>query len=307
MSSPQFMHIEAYPVVARPPKTRRTRDKCWGLKNILGEGLRIPGYHPHVEVPRLPEIKMLDSPVENPMSFEQWIIETMQTCREANDARLRNTALSIGTVIVSLPSDRDPKEVYDLQELSEQFFKRFLSHHDITLNYSIVHLDESHPHVHLWATPSKQQIDNKRWKLSSAFCLPGKDLRILQDLFWREVGEPLGLSRRAETPRGRRFDRHIIKMLAENPTVVRYSPQYEVGFLNALDALARAAALPPDLLFDVVRDELDEESVERLKARLAVPTVDDIADSPTHFTMRETEVEPKPRRKSYGWPDVDFT
>jgi hypothetical protein len=71
--------------------------------------------------------------------------------------------------------------------------------------------------------------------------------------------------------------------------LLRYSPQYEAGYLNALDRIARFVSLPPDLLFDVVRDELDEQSVELLKERLEIKSV-----SESHYQLRETEIEAKP-------------
>lgn len=281
------MHIQAYNLHGRPPVKGRPKEKCWGVEHIIGEGLRLPGFCSHVERPLPPEVIAIDSPVDDPMGYADWIASTMAECREQNGATLRRTALALGTIIVSLPSDESINKVYDLRELAVNFFKRFLALHQIKADYSVVHLDESNPHVHIWATPSKKQYENNRWSLGGAFNLPGMGLTQLQDLYWHEVGIPLGLDRKNEIPRGRRFSRNTLKAFQTNPMAMRYSPLYEAGFLNALDRVARYAPLPHELLFEVIRDELDEESVERLKTRLGQSEI-----AAEHYTLRDTQIEP---------------
>lgn len=302
MSDAQFMHVAAYPIAGRKPKLGQPSERTWGIKNILGEGLRVAGFCSHVASPQLPIVHTLNAPVSDPRDFESWIVETMSKCREGHGAKLRKNALAIGTAIVSLPESHDPERIYDLRDLSEKFFARWFAAHDVTANFSIIHLDEAHPHVHIWATPSPKQYENGRWGLGSAFQLPGRELTLLQDMFHHAVGKPMGLARIGEYPQGRRFDRRTLRMLAHNPATLRYSPQYETGFLNALDSLAWVTALPPDLLFDIVREELDEQSVERLRERLAVENRD-IEDSSVHYTMRDSDIEPKPFRRQSSYMD----
>jgi hypothetical protein len=105
------------------------------VQNIIGEGLRLAGFCPHVEAPKPPIVNTLNAPVHDPREFEAWIVSTMANYQEANGARLRSSALAIGTIIASLPSDEPAERVYDLRELSEKFFSRWLSHHRVAVNY----------------------------------------------------------------------------------------------------------------------------------------------------------------------------
>ena len=234
------------------------------------------------------------------MDFNNWIETTMGMCAEASGARLRKNALALGTITVSLSSEDDIGKLDDLHDLSVKFFKRWLAIYEIVPNYSIIHLDEANPHFHIWATPAPAQYEKKRWKLSDAFNLAGQDLQLLQGLFNHEVGKPLGLSRKGIEPQGRRFSRRTLRTMQMNPLYLRYAPQYEAGFINAIDRLFRTGEFPQAFLEKVILSELDEESVNLFRERCELPEIDPYV----HYKLRETEIEPAKFNSRFGMNDL---
>ena len=85
-----------------------------------------------------------------------------------------------------------------------------------------------------------------------------------------------------------------------NPLYLRYAPQYEAGFINAIDRLFRTGEFPQAFLEKVILSELDEESVKLFRERCELPEIDPYV----HYKLRETEIEPAKFNSRFGMNDL---
>lgn len=231
-SIPQFFHLQGY------RRTRRTRvgvrsEACWSVGEVINEALRIPGSVPHIKRPQVPEVLKVDSPVDDVESFDQWIFDTMDVCQEADNARLRASAVALATYIVSVPA-KSGISIAAVRELTLPWLQGWLDMIDVRLAWCITHRDETHPHLHLWAVPNQKQIERRRWRLSPAVNMKREDLIAIQDAFYAAVGQPLGLTRKGDHPQGLRLTRAQWHLLNRQPALLENNEIFQLGVASAL-------------------------------------------------------------------------
>lgn len=250
-SIPQFFHMQGY------RRTRRTRagvaaEVRWSVGEVIGEGLRRPECIPHIKRPQVPEVLSVDSPVDDVEAFERWIFDTMETCQEANNARLRVSAVALATYIVSVP--KGSVSIEAVRELTLPWLQGWLDTLDVRLAWCITHCDETHPHLHLWAVPNQKQIDVRRWRLSPAVNMKREDLIAIQDSFYAAVGQPLGLTRKGEHPQGSRLTRSQWHRLHRQPDLLKDNEIFQLGMAAALRDWQ--GYLPREALQEYVKKQL---------------------------------------------------
>ncbi|RLK48384.1 plasmid recombination enzyme [Alkalispirillum mobile] len=253
---PQFVHVESY---------KRERGDTHAASSIIGEALRIPGHCPHVEDAKPPEVHPVDPPVESPHEFRDWLYSTMAKCREANGAYLRRSAVALLTVIASMPREiATPEKVSQLRDLTVGWIYDFFGE-KARVPYAITHDDESHPHVHVWVIPAKEETDNERWPLGSIFRGRKRDLYELQDSFYELVGHPLGMTRKGEQPQGIRLTRRQAIALRRNPKLAQETELYQAGFkAGVIQALYAQSIAPERHPTDVAKDFVPERMADHL-------------------------------------------
>ncbi|UDM18960.1 plasmid recombination protein [Vogesella sp. XCS3] len=246
MRQAQFIHMQGYRLHAHDTYKRKKTvliEKCWGVRDVVAEAMRVPEASRHVPNPEPPHIFRYRSPVDDPNDYPDWIEEHMGYCRESDGARLRKSAIALATYIVSLPS-----ELKDLtpecMRLSAEFLQEMLENSGVDLTFGIRHLDESNPHIHFWATPSMASIEKQSWRLSPVVSLSSPELTKFQDLYWQKVGRKLGLARRSISPTLQRVNRWVYDKIKRNDPVslkelVSGEPLYELGYVQAIQELIK--------------------------------------------------------------------
>lgn len=222
-----FIHCQTY---SRKPNKA---GQC--VAQIIGEGLRYGGYHPHVENPKPPV------PVSgDPSGFQQMHDAHVgeRWTRAANNGRVSERAIrrdrhTLFTIVASYPVPTTAVEASP-EELAR--FKRWVNltvtwvreQYGDQLKVGFAHVDERFPHLHFWLLPDNPSAD-------AALLHPGKPakrevearlkeegvppreavaagnralkeaMRGWQDSYHRAVGAPLGMHR--DGPKRRRLSR----------------------------------------------------------------------------------------------------
>jgi hypothetical protein len=222
-----FVHCQSF---SRKPNRA---GQC--VAQVIGEGLRSGGYHPHVEDPKPPVPVFGD-----PSGFQQMHdahVDARKTRAIKNGAvserTIRTDRHTLFTIVASYPSLTTAVEASP-QELTR--FKRWVdlnlawvwAQYRDQLKVAFVHLDETYPHIHFWLLPDDPSAD-------AALLHPGKvakrgtearlksegvpsreavaagnralksAMRDWQDSYHRAVGAPLGMHR--DGPKRRRLSR----------------------------------------------------------------------------------------------------
>lgn len=222
-----FIHCQTF--------ARKLNRAGQSVSQIIAEGLRTGGYHPHVSNPRRPVMVFGDA-----MQFRRLHDDhvTQRKTRVMKNGRVSVRAIradrhTLFTIVSSYPMPTESVEASSEEQIR---FKRWL---DLTLQWvleqygtqlktAFVHLDEAYPHVHFWLLPNDPSADAallhpgkvaKRAteaRLKSAGTPPREAVkagnRALKaamrdwiDAYHREVGVPLGMLR--DGPRRRRLSR----------------------------------------------------------------------------------------------------
>lgn len=222
-----FIHCQSF---SRKPNRA---GQC--VQQVVGEGLRSGGYHPHVEDPR-PPVPVLGDPGEFQRLHDAHV--DARRTRAVNKGRVSERAIrrdrhTLCTLVASYPVP-----IAAVETSSEEMarFKRWV---DLTLAWvqeqygdqlkaAFAHIDERFPHLHFWCLPDDPSADaallhpGKRVKrevearLKSEGVEPReavkagnralkKAMREWQDSYHRAVGAPLGMHR--DGPKRRRLSR----------------------------------------------------------------------------------------------------
>lgn len=186
----QFLRLDGF---RRGPQSKRGT-----VGSIIAEGLRQPSHISHLPGKPSYEVVHLDSPVADPSLLGVWIEEEMEAARNLvrrkgieHQYRVKSTALAIGTVIASLPEtleDYDPVRFQNFAKDTTDWARDFLAPRDYLLHYRLEHLDELHPHIHLWFTPKPNNTRSGNWSFENLFQRKKGFLHETQKQYFSEVG-----------------------------------------------------------------------------------------------------------------------
>jgi hypothetical protein len=222
-----FIHCQTY--------SRKPNRAGQSVAQVVAEGLRLGGYHPHVENPKPPVIVSGD-----PERFQQLHDAHVNARRtravkngRVSERAIRTDRHTLFTIVASYPVPTAAVEGSP-EELAR--FKRWV---DLTLTWArkqygdqlkvgFAHVDERFPHLHFWCLPDDPSADaallhaGKRAKrevearLKSEGVTPREAvaagnkalkqaMRAWQDDYHGAVGAPLGMHR--DGPKRRRLSR----------------------------------------------------------------------------------------------------
>ena len=222
-----FLHCQTY--------SRKPNKACQCVAQIIGEGLRSGGYHPHVEDPKPPVPVFGD-----PGGFQQLhdahvagrrtrALKSGKVCERA----IRTDRHTLFTIVASYPVPTSTVEA------SPGELKRFKRWVDLTLAWvqaqyggqlkaAFAHIDEAYPHLHFWCLPDDSSADATllhpgkvaKRKVEARLKYEGASpreavaagnralkqaMRTWQNGYHRAVGAPLGMHR--DGPKRRRLSR----------------------------------------------------------------------------------------------------
>jgi len=222
-----FIHCQSF--------SRKPNRAGQSVSQVIGEGLRSGGYHPHVEEPK-PPVPLFGDPGGFQRLHDAHVAERRthalkngKVCERA----IRTDRHTIFTIVASYPVPTDAVEASP-DELAR--FKRWV---DLTLAWvleqyrdqlkvAFVHPDETYPHIHFWLLPDDPNADatilhpgkvakrEVEARLKSEGVPPREAvaagnralksaMRGWQDSYHRAVGAPLGMLR--DGPKRRRLSR----------------------------------------------------------------------------------------------------
>ena len=268
MSRPtQFLRIYGYP--------RGQRSAANTVSSIIAEGLREDSHIRHLKQPIGIEIYTNDaSPIEKPEELADWINKSMEQCRYGGSERypngrpLRKNAVAIGTMIASLPqktSETPRATIDDFRDRCIDWFHTWLEERDMLLHAFILHLDEEYPHIHAWFTPNLELIERGEWTLGHVTFPKRHVLKKLQVDFFENVGQYFyGQRAKPASQRRTRLDRKTAIRLRDMPETITSHPIHDIGFFNAVYAMAKLAACKgieqQTNIMDALKEVLDMEA-----------------------------------------------
>lgn len=147
MAGFQFLHIESYSDAR--PKARTKSGKVasgyrWSAADALDEATRTPGACPHVAEPLEPTWLVGDRE-----AVEQAGREWREGTRTAAGRAVRSDALWCGALVASMPRDR----LADWPAYRDAVIEWARLEYGDRVRGVIEHLDEQHPHVHVYLVP----------------------------------------------------------------------------------------------------------------------------------------------------------
>ncbi|MBE0508173.1 MAG: plasmid recombination protein, partial [Marinospirillum sp.] len=242
---------------------------------VIAEGLRDETHIGHLR--QQPDIQVFtnpDSPVVHPSQLGPWIHKMMDGCRYGQSDRfptgrpLRKNAVALGTLVASLPQmtkDVSKDMVMDFRQRSQNWFNQWLEERSMLLHASILHLDEEHPHVHGWFTPSLELIERGEWPLGKITFPHRSVLRSMQTDFFEAVGRHFYQDRvKPESSRRKRLDRRTAIQLRDMPEALTRHPIFDMGFYQCALALASLAdqrgQQEQQIAMDLLKELLDMEA-----------------------------------------------
>lgn len=263
----QFLRMYGYP--------RGQRSAANTMGSVLAEGLREETHISHLTQP--PQIEIFtnpQSPVEHPRQLGRWINEAMDQCRFGGSERypngrpMRKNSVALGTLVASLPQttqEASKDAIYDFRERSQAWFEQWLNERDMLLHACVLHLDEKYPHIHGWFTPNLELIEKGEWPLGKTTFPQRAVLQKLQVGFFEAVGQHFYSQRvKPEAKRRVRLDRRTAVRLRDMPETITTHPIHDIGFFNAVLAIARIAdnkGLEQQAnIMEAVREVLDMEA-----------------------------------------------
>lgn len=158
---------------------------------------------------------------------------------------MRKNSVALGTLVASLPQTTQEASkgvIYDFRERSQAWFEQWLNERDMLLHACVLHLDEKYPHIHGWFTPNLELIEKGEWPLGKTTFPQRAVLQKMQVDFFDSVGQHFYSQRvKPEAKRRVRLDRRTAVRLRDMPETITSHPIHDIGFFNAVLALARIA------------------------------------------------------------------
>lgn len=161
-----FIHCQTY---SRKPNRA---GQC--VSQVIGEGLRSGGYHPHVAQPKSP-VPVFGNPSEFQQLHDAHVAGRRTQARKDGQVReraIRTDRHTLFTLVASYPVQTDAVEASSAERVR---FRRWV---DLTvawvreqygdqLKAAFLHIDERFPHLHFWLLPDDPSAD-------AALLHPGK-------------------------------------------------------------------------------------------------------------------------------------
>ena len=266
-----FIHCQSF---SRKPNRA---GQC--VKQVIEEGLRSGGYHPHVEDPKPPV------PVFGDLGGFQRLHDAHvaeRKTRATKDGRVRERAIrtdrhTLFTIVASYPTlttvvEASPEEQTRFKRWIDLSLAWVRAQYGDQLKAAFAHIDEAYPHLHFWLLPEDPSADatllhlgkvtkrevQARLKLEG---LPAREamaagnralkqtMRAWQDSYHRAVGAPLGMRR--DGPKRRRLSRAQWAaeqaMLAHHRTLEEDRVRLEAQVAALEEALTRMLEQQRDL------------------------------------------------------------
>ncbi|MGF1758307.1 plasmid recombination protein [Photobacterium sagamiensis] len=208
MSGFQFIHVETYAKVS-------TKKGKPAMESIVNEAMREDGYCPHVYQPQPPQILLgLD-----PRKLPQIALDRVKKAKDKQGRKIRKDAPLLLAGVISLGAESDVN-FRDFLKRSIAFLRK---KYGANLMSAVLHLDESHPHLHFYAVPNVKDGVFNMAEIHDGIrarneCKGGYSqksnaykqvMREFQDSYHNEVGTKLGLTRLG--PRVQRLTRKVWK------------------------------------------------------------------------------------------------
>jgi hypothetical protein len=205
------------------------------VKQVIAEGLRSGGYHPHVADPK-PPVPVFGDPGGFQRLHDAHVAE--RRTHALKNGQLRERAIrtdrhTIFTIVASFPSlttavEASPEELTRFRRWVDLTVAWVLEQYGDQLKVAFVHPDETYPHIHFWCLPDNPSADATllhpgkvakkeiEARLKSEGVPPREAvaagnralkaaMRGWQDSHHRAVGAPLGMLR--DGPKRRRLSR----------------------------------------------------------------------------------------------------
>lgn len=265
-SQTQFLRIEGFP--------RGRKSKAGTMEAVIAEGIREPTHTGHLE--RQPAILILDegAPIPKPSMLPEWIRESMDQCRYGQSDRypngrpLRKNAVALGAFVASLPTrtvDTPEEVISNFAADTSAWMREYLEDRQMMLHYTVVHLDEEHPHVHGWFTPNTDLIEKGDWPLGQVVYPQRQAIKDMQLDFFETVGQHFyHRQAKPKVQQRKRLDRKTAIRLRDMPETLTRHPVFDLGFMQAALALMRLAeekgVTEQRLAYDLVQEMLSIEA-----------------------------------------------
>lgn len=222
-----FIHCQS---ISRKPNRA---GQC--VKQVIGEGLRSGGYHPHVEDPK-PPVPVFGAPSGFQLMHDAHVGE--RKTRAVKEGRvservIRSDRHTLFTLVASYPVPTDavgvsPEELARFRRWVDLTVAWVRAQYGDQLKVAFGHTDETYPHLHFWLLPDDPSADatllhpgkvakrETEGRLKSEGVPPREavaagnralksTMRDWQDSYHRGVGAPLGMQR--DGPKRRRLSR----------------------------------------------------------------------------------------------------
>jgi len=222
-----FVHCQSF------ARKRNRAGQC--VRQVIDEGLRSGGYHPHVGEPKPPVPVFGD-----PGGFQQMHDAHVDARRtrairngQVSEREIRRDRHTLFTIVASYPTlttvvEASTEELTRLKRWVDLTLAWVQAQYGDQLKAAFAHIDEAYPHLHFWLLPEDPSADatllhpgkvtkrevQARMKLEG---LPAREavaagnralkqtMRAWQDSYHRAVGAPLGMRR--DGPKRRRLSR----------------------------------------------------------------------------------------------------
>lgn len=247
---PQFANLRY--AAPRAPKKKTGSERAWSVADLLNEADRVPSASAHVQTPLLPAWK-IGSAEGVKSRATQWHLQA----RQSDGKRARADSPCLACAVISLPAARkDDWPAY--RDDAIRFFRDRLEERVVG---AVEHLDEPHPHLHIYLVPRdgegfgivhpgygasrrRRKTDNK---VGTAY---RQAMSAWQDAVHEGLGKKYGLERFG--PRRRRMQREEWSrstaartkrgaMLAEAEEKLRLARKHERDVEEKRDQLAKRA------------------------------------------------------------------
>lgn len=207
----QFYRIQTYGLFSSGKKANISR--------IIAEGLRVPHGCKHVAFPCIPTILY-----GKDLHGTTAMLRKLKKEHEKTHRKLLPNAQLLGAAVASYPLtteqlENNPLEVQDYLSWRELVIDFAKAEYGDQLHGIIEHLDEAHPHIHIWVKPKEIDgvlrlgpIHPGQWAERLKEPLERKPaykqaMRALQDRYWWAVGKIMGWLRISEKPQPRLSNR----------------------------------------------------------------------------------------------------
>ena len=222
-----FIHCQSF--------SRRPNKAGQHVQQVIGEGLRTGGFHPHVETPR-PPIPVFGDPMGFQLMHDAHVAQRRTRAVKngtVSERRIRADRHTLFTIVASYPTltttmEDSPEGQARFKEWVDLTVAWVQERYGAQLKVAFAHTDETFPHLHCWLLPDDPSADatllhpGKAVKRTTEARLKSKGtppreavaagnralkqaMRGWIDDYHRAVGAPLGMHR--DGPKRRRLSR----------------------------------------------------------------------------------------------------